>query len=152
MLNPLKMHKFIKKHFTLFFILIPFIFFAQNGIIIGKVIDDYGSLPGVKLTIEGKPIYTQTDTNGNYSLKVPEGQYTLNASFITYQKNSKKIKVTSGDTLIVNYTLKTSIGIDQQFSLGSRAEPRSLLETTAPVDIISPKDISDSNQIELSSL
>ena len=146
------MFKFVRKYYIHLFFLIPFAFSAQNGTITGTITDAYGPLPGAKITIEGEPIFTQSDINGTYTLELPSGKHLLKASFITYQQIIKEVTITDGDTLVINYLLKSASSIDQQFSLGSRAEPRSLLETTAPVDIISPKDITNSNQMELSSI
>lgn len=146
------MFQSIRKYYIALFFLIPIIFHAQNTVITGTVTDMYGPLPGAKITIEKESIFTQTDINGNYSIELSAGKHLLKAGFITYQSEEKEINITEGETLIIDYLLKSTSDIDQQFSLGSRAEPRSLLETTAPVDIISPKDITNSNQIELSSI
>ncbi len=138
------------RYLLILFLLIPLKIIAQTGIVLGTVTDQYGALPGVKIAVEGQPIATKSDVDGTYRLEVPAGIHMLNASFITYVTERQKIEITDGDTLRVDYILKTASDIDQQFTLGSRADPRSLLETTAPVDIISPKDISSTNQIELS--
>ncbi len=134
------------------FILTPLSFVAQNVTISGTVSDQYGPLPGAKIIAEGHTTSAQTDIDGKYSLELPQGKYVLKASFITYITEKKEISTLFKDKITVDYQLKSAADIDQQFSLGSRAKPRSLLETTAPVDIISSKDISNANQIELSTI
>ncbi len=146
------MLRHISSYIIFIFILTPLSFIAQNVIISGTVSDQYGPLPGAKITAEGHTTSAQTDINGKYSLELPQGKYILKASFITYITEKKELSTLFKDKVTVDYQLKSAADIDQQFSLGTRAKPRSLLETTAPVDIISPKDISNTNQIELSTI
>lgn len=51
----------------------------------GKVLDSRGQpLPGVTVRLKGAPIGTNTDANGNYTLKVEDGNGTLAFSFVGY--------------------------------------------------------------------
>lgn len=146
------MLKHIGDYILYLFISIPLSITAQTGMVSGIVSDKYGPLPGAKIIVEGLSVSSQTDIDGKYIIELPEGTHNLKVSFITYQTEKRKISLRSTGTASINFLLKPTTGIDQQFSLGSRAKPRSLLETTAPVDIISPKDITNSNQIELSTI
>ncbi|MFD2593411.1 TonB-dependent receptor domain-containing protein [Aquimarina hainanensis] len=123
---------------------------TSQGIVKGKVSDQFGSLPGAKVVLEGFGISTTTDVHGDYILKVNNGNYTLVAGFIMYNPVSKEIQVQSGDTLQVDFVLTTGFSMDQPTTLGSRAKPSSLLKTTVPVDVISAQGVSNSSQIELS--
>lgn len=67
-----------------------------------------------------------------------------------YTPVSKTIIVKVGDTAKVDFILETGFSIDQPVSLGSRAKPKSLLKNTAAVDIISPQQLTNSSQVELS--
>jgi len=67
-----------------------------------------------------------------------------------YKSQTNSVSVNVGKTATLDFILETAFPIDQPVSLGSRAKPRSLLKTTAPVDIISPQEITNSPQIELS--
>ena len=126
---------------------------AQNSNKISGIIsDEYGIIPGVKVAIQGEPIYTYTDINGFYELETPLGDQIIKASFTTYLSQVKLVKVSEKNSLEIDFLLKPTTNIDQQFSLGSRSDPKSLLETTAPVDVISLKDITNSNQIELTTI
>ncbi len=137
-----------------FFVL--FILFTVNSVfgqsrakIVGAVSDQFGTLPGATISIEGTNFVTTTDVNGTYALEVDEGDYVVTAAFVMYNTISSSVSLKVGDTAQVDFVLETGFSIDQPISLGSRAQPQSLLNTTTPVDIISPQDISNSGQVEL---
>ena len=107
-------------------------------------------MPGARVTIEGTDKSTTTDVNGNYNFNVEEGEYIITSGFVMYTPVSKTIIVKVGDTAKVDFILETGFSIDQPVSLGSRAKPKSLLKNTAAVDIISPQQLTNSSQVELS--
>jgi iron complex outermembrane receptor protein len=49
----------------------------------------------------------------------------------------------------IDFTLKSGFSIDEEVSVGTRARPRSLLESTVPVDILSNRNLNSTPQIEL---
>ena len=59
-------------------------------------------LPGVTVLVKGTTIGTSTDTDGNFTLDVPEGA-TLTVSFIGYLKQ----EVALGSKTTVSVTLQT---------------------------------------------
>ena len=67
-----------------------------------------------------------------------------------YTPVSKTVTVKVGDTIQLDFILETGFSMDQPVSLGSRAQPTSLLKNTAAVDIVSPQQLTNSSQIELS--
>src|SRR3990167_651898 len=66
---------------TLLLVLLVQITFAQEKTVTGKVSDASGPLPGVTVLIKGTKTGTQTDFDGNYSLKATTGAV-LQFSFI----------------------------------------------------------------------
>lgn len=138
-----------KYFYVLFFISLGVIA-QERATITGNVADQFGSLPGAKVLIEGTNFNTTTDVDGNYTFNLEEGDYVLTATFVMYNAVSKSITIKVGETLTLDFVLKTGFSIDQPVSLGSRAQPRSLLKTTAPIDVISSQEITNSTQIELS--
>ncbi len=102
------------------------------------------------MTIEGTDKMTTTDVNGNYIFEVEEGEYIVNAGFVMYTSVSKTATVKVGETFQLDFVLETGFSMDQPVSLGSRAKPKSLLKNTAAVDIVSPQQLTNSSQIELS--
>ncbi|WP_080054207.1 SusC/RagA family TonB-linked outer membrane protein [Spirosoma aerolatum] len=70
----------------------------------GKTTDEKGEeLPGVSVIIKGTQRGTTSDNNGNYSLKVPDGNPTLIFSFVGYIPQ----EVVLGNQSIVNVALLT---------------------------------------------
>ncbi|QXP59268.1 TonB-dependent receptor domain-containing protein [Olleya sp. HaHaR_3_96] len=125
--------------------------FAQDrATITGLVSDQFGTLPGAKISIEGTNLNTSTDVNGIYTINLEEGDYVITANFVMYNSVSKSITIKVGETATLDFILETGFSIDQPVSLGSRAQPKSSLRTTAPVDIISTQDLTNATQIELS--
>ncbi|GAA3512323.1 TonB-dependent receptor [Aquimarina addita] len=122
----------------------------SRAILTGNVSDQFGNLPGAKVSIEGMDLQTTTDINGNYLLEVEEGEYVVTAGFVMYNSLSKSVTIKVGETINNDFVLRTGFSMDQPISIGSRGKPRSLLENTVPIDIISPQDISNSSQVELS--
>ncbi|WP_234387035.1 TonB-dependent receptor domain-containing protein [Aquimarina sp. Aq78] len=134
----------------LFLCFISGAFSQSRAVISGNVSDQFGNLPGARLVIEGTDKNTTTDVNGNYSFDVDEGEYIVTSEFVMYTSVSKTVQVKVGDTAKVDFVLETGFSIDQPVSLGSRAKPKSILKNTAAVDIISPQQLTNSSQVELS--
>lgn len=73
--------------FTLFLLLFIPVLYAQQSVLTGKVSDarTQESLPGVSILIKELPgTGTVTDIDGNYSLTLPAGTYTIQSSYISY--------------------------------------------------------------------
>ncbi|MEW7290660.1 TonB-dependent receptor [Aquimarina sp. 2304DJ70-9] len=134
----------------LFFCCFSQVFSQSRATITGNVSDQFGNLPGARVVIEGTDKSTTTDVNGNYVFGVDEGEYVLTTGFVMYTSISKTVTIKVGDTLKIDFLLETGFSIDQPVSLGSRAKPKSLLKNTAAVDIISPQQLTNTSQIELS--
>lgn len=83
--------------------------FAQQktGTIKGLVSDASGPLPGASVIVTGTNNGTKTDNNGNYSISMAEGTYSLTASFIGYKKiQSKEVTVTAGQQVVLNIVME----------------------------------------------
>ncbi|WP_240315524.1 TonB-dependent receptor [Aquimarina longa] len=136
--------------FAFFFCIVSVTFSQPIAVIKGNVSDQFGNLPGARVSIEGTEKNTTTDVNGNYHFEIDEGEYVVTSKFVMYTPISKTVNIKVGDTITVDFILETGFSIDQPVSLGSRAKPKSLLKNTAAVDIISPQQLTSSSQIELS--
>lgn len=76
-------------------------FFAQNGVIKGKVIDEITgeTIIGANITYaDGKG--TSTDYDGNYELIVPYGDYEVTYSFVGMKPQTKQVTVSSKTQII----------------------------------------------------
>ncbi|MFZ2282980.1 MAG: TonB-dependent receptor, partial [Lutibacter sp.] len=90
--------------------------FGQNkGTIAGIVLDkevNNAPLPFANVFIKGTTIGATTEFEGNYSLQVNPGTYTLVFSFIGYQTiEVPNVIVKAGETTTVNKTLSASEGV-----------------------------------------
>lgn len=84
--------------------------FAQKyGSISGKVIDlENGELiTGANIILENTKLGASSDVEGKYSIKkIPDGTYTITASFVSYStKKSEPIVVKAGEDLHIDITL-----------------------------------------------
>ena len=98
----------IKKISLLLLLLaVAFGVFAQNITVKGFVYDgDWGEpLLGVNI-IYGPGLGTVTDLDGSFSLKLTPGKYTLEVSYVGFEKQFKAIEVVK-NPIQLNFTLKT---------------------------------------------
>ncbi|MFA5299465.1 MAG: carboxypeptidase-like regulatory domain-containing protein, partial [Lutibacter sp.] len=77
--------------------------FAQEKTVTGKVSDASGPLPGVTVIIKGTKTGTQTDFDGNYSIKTDKGAV-LQFSFIGYSTTEQTV----GASNVLNVSMKES--------------------------------------------
>ncbi|MGZ3903417.1 MAG: DUF5686 and carboxypeptidase regulatory-like domain-containing protein [Bacteroidia bacterium] len=74
-------------------------FFAQTFILSGKVTDDKSEpLPFASVFIKGTTVGTNSNADGNYTLKLEPGDYQVVYQCIGYKKMIKSVKVTGNTT------------------------------------------------------
>jgi iron complex outermembrane receptor protein len=125
--------------------------FAQLGTISGSVSDEFGPLPGAKVKIEGTDLTVSCDINGEYKVDIKPGDYNVSASYLLYKTEKQTVDISFSQLNVkLNFILESGSVVDTDISIGSRAKPKSQMDNVAPVDVISPTDISTSAQITLS--
>jgi iron complex outermembrane receptor protein len=151
----------MKKLFKLTLLIIPFLVsatvFGQG--IRGKVIDAdiKEGVVGATVTIENTPYSTSTDLQGNYSIKIPKGDYKMSISFSGYEKKTISV-IVPATTIItlpdVSLEEATTTAQDEVLVLvGSRAtEGRGKNETTAPIDVITSEQLQAFGQMDLNQI
>ena len=99
-----------------FFLLFLSSFYTQSKII-GKVIDEEfnETMPFANVLVKGTNIGVTTDFDGNYSIKIEPGTYTLVFSFVGYRtKELTDIKVGQNDIKEINVNLlSSSVGLEE---------------------------------------
>lgn len=109
----------MKKLFILFSSLFSMIFFAQTGVIRGKITDKQSekSISGATIElVNDSGNGSITDENGNFKLtNVPLGRQTLRISFLGYESTTvPDIDVTSGKEVVISVTLIESFDTLQE--------------------------------------
>lgn len=131
-----------KTGYVLFFSLFVFFAAAQTGTLTGTVTDESGNaLSGASLTIQGSPKGTTTDNDGTFTVKLNTGTYAVSASYVGFATSRKTVTIRNGETTSVSFSLVNSGMTNEVVVLGSRALPRTQLETPAPVDVIDLKKV-----------
>jgi len=115
----------------------------------GTVLDDQSDLaiPGVQVLVQGTTFGTTTDTEGMYSLLVPDVGSVLVFSFIGYI--SEEITVTEGMSQL---DVRMSIDVVQLEDLvvvGSRRLPRLVKDSAVPVDVFGPTDLASQTSSDI---
>lgn len=104
----------MNKHFFLSLIMwlaAPVCLFAQQAKISGHIVDEGSNalLPGVSVSVVGSNKTTTTDFEGDYTLQVDPGVYTLRFSYIGYTtKEITEVKVAADKATTVNVALASS--------------------------------------------
>lgn len=151
----------MKKLFKLTLLIIPLLLsatiFGQG--IKGKVIDAdiKEGIVGATISIENTAYVTSTDLQGNFSLKLPKGDYKMNISFSGYDKKLVSIIVPATTIITIpDISLDEATGATQDevlILIGSRAtEGRGKNEGTAPVDVISSEQLQSFGQMDLNQI
>ena len=131
-----------------------------NGKISGKVTDkETGSgLPGANVFLVNTSIGVATDINGNYTItNVPEGDYTLRASYLGYNTVNVDIKIIPGNvTLNNNFELEplavegkevlvTAQAVGQMQAINQQISSNSVVNVVSSAKI---KELPESNAAE----
>ena len=119
----------------------------------GRVTDGAtkSAIPGATIVVANSNIGATTDANGDYSLKVNPGTYTLRVSFVGYETLSVPVTITGTETAEANASLKeTTSALTEVVVIGSRSQTaRTNVNTPAPVDVITTKELRSFAQLEI---
>lgn len=125
---------------TLFLAFVVQLTFAQEKTISGTVADDLGlPLPGVNIIIKGTKTGTQSDFDGNYSIKVEVGK-TLTFSYIGYKTTEKSV---SASTTSISITMVADAAILDEIVVTGYSNRNQTVQSSAVVSI-SASDITQS--------
>ena len=119
----------------------------QTATLHGEVTDDSGSvIPGAEITATnnatGAEVTGSTDAAGTYELTLEPGIYTITAKNSGFETGiADDVEVIAGQSVLRNFTLELAAVTESIVVVGSRAEPRSVTESTVPVDVIRTEDL-----------
>lgn len=130
--------------FLFFMLLVNGIAWAQNGEVTGVIVDSETQQPliGATVIIKGTSIGGVTDLDGSFSLKkVPEGEQSLEVSYVGYQKITKNVTVGNAITNVGQLLLETStIGLKEVQVMASVVEDR---KTPIAISTIDAKELDE---------
>ena len=119
----------------------------QTATLRGEVTDDFGSvIAGAEITATnnatGAEVTGSTDADGAYELTLEPGVYTITAENPGFETGiADDVELIAGQSVLRNFTLELAAVTQSVVVVGSRAEPRSVIESTVPVDVIRTEDL-----------
>lgn len=99
----------------------------------GTVTDADGPLIGATVKVVGKATGTVTDFDGNYSLDLAPGGYTLEATYTGYAPIQQTVTLTAGDNRL-DFTLEQGVLLSDVVVTGTRSKPRTAISSPVPID------------------
>lgn len=137
------------KHLTfVFFLLFAVLGFseglAQQLVTLSGKITSADGLPVAQATlaVEGTSYGTYSDDNGNYSLGLPQGTYTVVASFIGYESQKKSVSLTGKKT--VDFVLREESVALNDVEVYGKSKSQQLREGTFAVSALDVKPVVNS--------
>lgn len=137
------------KHLTfVFFLLFAVLGFseglAQQLVTLSGKITLADGLPVAQATlaVEGTSYGTYSDDNGNYSLGLPQGTYTVVASFIGYESQKKSVSLTGKKT--VDFVLREESVALNDVEVYGKSKSQQLREGTFAVSALDVKPVVNS--------
>ncbi|MFO7873031.1 MAG: TonB-dependent receptor [Bacteroidales bacterium] len=119
---------------------------GQEGTVTGVVTDrETGeTLPGANIVIEGTSTGTVTNRDGEYTLRVPAGDVSLEASFIGYDPMLQSVAVEAGETVTLNFPLAADVELLDEFVIiGYGVQSRE--DATGSVSVVDDRDFNLGN-------
>lgn len=124
---------------------------AQNeqATITGKITSDGDTVPFTSIYIKGGTQGTDSDMNGRYELSVPSGNIAIIAQSQGYRSETKKIVITPGETLELDFVLiEDAFGLEEVVVSATRNRI-SKKEAPVIVNVLRPKLFNATQSITL---
>ncbi len=140
----MKKRIYLKCQLNLLFVALTTFAMAQNSTISGTVVDATTSepLPGAQVYISALATGGVADLDGNYSFEVPNGSYTVSASFVGYSPLEQQVEV-NGDVQNLDFQLTEDLfGLDAVVVTATFSE-RSLFNSPQSVTRVDAKGLSN---------
>jgi iron complex outermembrane receptor protein len=105
-------------------------------------------LSGATVTIEGTPITATSDESGRFQLAAPVGKIRLRADFNGFRSVQKEVTVTAGRPTDVDFPMSLDQLLTEVVVIVGSRTPRTNVDSTAPVDVVTAEDISHVGKTE----
>ena len=123
----------------------------------GEVTDDSGLvIAGATITASniatGAEVTASTGGTGAYELTLEAGTYTVTAETPGFEIGIVDgVELAAGGSVVRNFRLEVAAITESVVVVGSRAEPRSVIESTVPVDVIRTNELASQGSRDLAS-
>ena len=123
---------------------------ATEGTIEGTVEapDLDAPLAGATITLVGTTTTAITDDQGHYSINAPPGVQKLRADFAGFKSEERVVNVAPGTPAKLDFALATSQMLNETIVVVGSRTPRTNVETTVPVDVVTAEEIGRSGRTE----
>jgi iron complex outermembrane receptor protein len=121
-----------------------------TGVITGTIEAAELGVPvsGATVTAVTAGVTATSDVEGRYQLEVPAGTHTIRVEVAGFQPAERTIVVAAGGSIELSLPLAAEqVGNEVVVVIGSRT-PRTKIETTAPIDVVTAQEISRSGRTE----
>ncbi len=115
--------------------------FAQTGALTGRVTEAANSrpLPGANVVVTGTSFGATTDANGEFTITLKPGSYTVRCSFVGYAPKMTGVVIGEGETTTLNFILSESEIIGKPITVSAtRGTER---KTPVPFETIEREEI-----------
>ena len=123
--------------------------FAQQGIIIGTVIDEQTKESLYPATIKIGETGTITDFDGKFELSLPAGNQELEISYVGYGTLVQTVNVVADKTVMLDFSLAESVNLLQTATVSTGKYEKPLGEVTVSLEVLSSDLIESTNAISL---
>ncbi len=137
----------MKRISTLFLALLfalPFTLDAQT--LTGTISSAEETLIGANVSVAGTSVGTVTDIDGNYSLGLDAGSYTIEVTYTGYASQNFNVTLADGETKAMDILLSEGINLSDVVVTGTRSAPRSATDTPLPIDVVSADELISTGQ------
>lgn len=121
--------------------------FSQKATIKGKVTDlqTKEPVPFLNVSVEGTPIGTATDFEGNYELELDPGTYNIIFSSVDYGKVKEKVTLKAGEKKRLDFYLELKAVEIEMFVKSEGKFEKRLDEVTVSLEVLKPNIIQNKN-------
>jgi len=122
---------------------------AQQGTIIGTVIDEQTKEPLYPATIKFGETGTITDFDGKFELSLPAGNQELAISYIGYETLIQTVNVTADKTNNFEFSIKEFVNLLETATVSAGKYEKPLAEATVSLEVLSSDLIESTNATSL---
>ncbi len=151
------MNKLFKLTLLMLVVLFSTTIFGQG--IKGKIIDAdiKEGIVGASVSIENTSYNTSTDLQGNFSIKLPKGEYKMTIKFSGYDKKTIAIVVPASSMVTLpDISLEEAEGLGEDeilISVGTRSQTvRTKIESSVPIDVFTSQQLTAFGQTDLNGI